>query len=281
MEKYSVLMSLYIKEKPEYLKQSIQSMIEQTLKPDEIVIVKDGPITQELQAVLDEYKGEYPKLFHIVGYETNRGLGKALNYGLKRCRNELVARMDTDDISRHERCEQQAKYLLMHSSADIVGGDIAEFMGDKGNVVGIRAVPLTHREIVRYMRTRCPLNHVSVMFKKSAVMRAGGYRDWFWNEDYYLWIRMLEHGCRFGNTGTILVDVRVGADMYSRRGGWKYFKSELGLQNYMLKRKMIGFVTYALNVIKRFIVQCAMPNSMRSWVFRRFARNPAAKVDET
>lgn len=268
MEKYSVLMSLYIKEKPEYLRLAVDSMLNQTVKPDEIVIVEDGPLTDALYAVLDEYGDKITR----VRNEKNLGLGLALNLGLKVCRNELVARMDTDDISKPERCEVQLHYFEQHPETDIVGGDIAEFIGDESNIVGKRMVPQTNAEIREYMKKRCAFNHMSVMYKKTAVESADGYQDWFWNEDYYLWIRMWLNGAMFGNTGTVLVDVRVGEEMYQRRGGKKYFKSEKGLQDYMLEHRMIGFGTYVMNVSKRFVVQEILPNSVRGWVFRKFAR---------
>lgn len=268
MEKYSVLMSLYKKEKPEYLRLAVDSMLNQTVKPDEIVLVEDGPLTDELYAVLDEYGDKLTR----VRNEKNLGLGLALNVGLKVCRNELVARMDTDDISKPERCEVQLQYFEQHPETDIVGGDIAEFIGDETNIIGKRMVPQTNAEIREYMKKRCAFNHMSVMYKKTAVEAAGGYQDWFWNEDYYLWIRMWLNGAVFGNTGTVLVNVRTGEEMYQRRGGKKYFKSEKGLQDYMLEHRMIGFGTYAMNVSKRFIVQEMLPNSVRGWVFRKFAR---------
>ncbi len=268
MEKYSVLMSLYIKEKPEYLRLAVDSMLNQTVKPDEIVIVEDGPLTDALYAVLDEYGDKITR----VRNEKNLGLGLALNLGLKVCRNELVARMDTDDISKPERCEVQLHYFEQHPETDIVGGDIAEFIGDESNIVGKRMVPQTNAEIREYMKKRCAFNHMSVMYKKTAVEAAGGYQDWFWNEDYYLWIRMWLNGAVFGNTGTVLVNVRTGEEMYQRRGGKKYFKSEKGLQDYMLEHRMIGFGTYVMNVSKRFVVQEILPNSVRGWVFRKFAR---------
>ena len=268
MEKYSVLMSLYKKEKPEYLRLAIDSMLNQTVKPDEIVLVEDGPLTDELYAVLDEYGDKLTR----VRNEKNLGLGLALNVGLGACRNELVARMDTDDISKPERCEEQLRYFEQHLETDIVGGDIAEFIGDETNIVCRRVVPQSNEEIQEYMKKRCAFNHMSVMYKKTAVEAAGGYQDWFWNEDYYLWIRMWLNGAVFGNTGTVLVNVRTGEEMYQRRGGKKYFKSEKGLQDYMLEHRMIGFGTYAMNVSKRFIVQEMLPNSVRGWVFRKFAR---------
>ena len=272
MEKYSVLMSLYIKEKPEYLKLAVDSMARQTLKPDEIVIVLDGEITKEQREVLEACSLEYPDLIKIVGYEQNQGLGFALNFGLSHCRNELVARMDTDDIARAQRCERQLKLFEKNPDLDMIGSSIQEFVETPGNVAGKRCVPVESDQIEKYLKTRCPFNHMTVMFKKSAVLAAGGYKDWFWNEDYYLWLRMFLNGCKFQNIEECLVDVRVGRDMYKRRGGMKYFKSEAKLQGFMLKNKIIGLPTYAVNVAKRLIVQVLLPNWLRGWVFKKFAR---------
>lgn len=272
MCKYSVLMSLYIKENPDYLQKAIDSMLNQTVRPDEIVIVRDGPITVELENVLNEYAERYPGLFKIVGYEKNRGLGLALNFGLSHCKNELVARMDTDDISIPTRCEQELM-IMENNDIDVVGGNISEFIGEQNNIVSFRKVPRDDIRIKKYMKKRCPLNHMTVMFKKKAVIRSGNYMDLFWNEDYYLWIRMMQNGCKFANTGTLLVNVRIGEEMYARRGGIKYFYSEKFLQDYMLEHKIIGLSTYCINIIKRFIIQVFLPNKIRGWVFRRFARS--------
>lgn len=268
MEKYSVLMSLYKKEHPEYLRLALDSMLNQTIKPDEIVLVEDGPLTDELYAVVEEYKQH----LHIVKNKTNLGLGLALNEGLKVCRNELVARMDTDDISKPDRCEKQLQMFDDNGNLDIVGGDINEFIGDVNNIVSKRTVPRNNKDIKEYMKKRCAFNHVTVMFRKSAVKNAGGYLDLYWNEDYYLWIRMWMNGAVFANTGTVLVDVRVGKEMYQRRGGSKYFTSEKKLQDYMLEYHMINFTTYFMNLSKRFIIQKLMPGRLRGWVFRKFAR---------
>lgn len=265
-------MSLYKKEKPEHLTAAIDSMLNQTVFPDEIVIVKDGPLTQELENLLNEYKNKYTELFNIVVSKENIGLGRALNLGLGHCKNELVARMDTDDISVKDRCEQQLKFFEKDKTIDLVGGDITEFICDEQNITGKRVVPKTDKEIKEYIKKRCPFNHGTVMFKKNSVINAGNYKDWFWNEDYYLWIRMLENNCTFANTGTILVNFRSGADMYSRRGGMKYFKSEAKLQKYMFSKKMISLPRYLINVTERLILQVLMPNKLRGFIFRKFAR---------
>lgn len=272
MEKYSVLMSLYIKEKPEYLDLAIKSMVEQTLMPDEIVIVKDGPITDELQDILDKYTKKYPKLFNIVGYEKNRGLGLALNFGLEHCRNELVARMDTDDISEKDRCEKQVEYFTKNSEIDILGGQIEEFIDDINNIVGKRVVPLKDKEIKNYLKIRCPFNHMSVMFRKKSIEKCGNYKEWYFNEDYYLWIRALLNGLKFGNLKDSLVKVRVGQEMYGRRGGILYFKSEYKIQKYLLKYKIISLWRFTINVLQRFIIQVLLPSNLRGVILKKFAR---------
>ena len=268
MEPYSVLMSLYKKEHPEYLRLALDSMINQTVKPDEIVMVEDGPLTYELYKVIEEYK-DY---LTIVVNENNLGLGLALNKGLVACRNELVARMDTDDIAELDRCEKQLLYFATHPDTTILGGQIEEFITDPKDVVGKRIVPEGNDELKEYMKRRCPFNHMTVMFKKTDIIKAGNYQDWFWNEDYYLWIRLALEGFVFANLPETLVHTRVGADMYQRRGGDKYFKSEIGIQKLMLEKKMIGHGTYIMNCVKRLVVDKLMPNKIRGWVFQKFAR---------
>ena len=272
MEKYSVLMSLYKKENPEYLRISLDSMINQTAQPDEIVLVQDGPLTDELYAVVQEYVKKYPELFHIIVNETNLGLGLALNKGLSACSNELVARMDTDDIAVPDRCEKQLAFFADNPDVAILGGQIEEFATTPDNVVGKRAVPESDKALKDYMKERCPFNHMTVMFKKSAVLEAGNYQDWFWNEDYYLWIRMALEGFKFANLSETLVYTRVDEKMYQRRGGYKYFNSEIEIQKLMLRNKMIGYGTFVMNYGKRLIVQMLLPNKVRGWVFRTFAR---------
>lgn len=268
MEKYSVLMSLYKKEHPAYLRLALNSMINQTVKPDEIVLVEDGLLTDELYQVVEEYK-EY---LHLVVNKENLGLGLALNKGLLACKNELIARMDTDDIATLNRCEKQIQYFATHLSTTILGGQIEEFITSPDKVVGKRVVPRTDKALKEYMKKRCPFNHMTVMFKKSDVIKAGNYQDWFWNEDYYLWIRLALEGFVFANLPDTLVYARVGTDMYQRRGGDKYFKSEIEIQKLMLEKKLIGYGTYLNNCGKRLIVEKLIPTKIRGWVFQKFAR---------
>lgn len=268
--KFSVSMCVYIKDTPEWFRTAVESVLNQTVKPDEIVLVVDGPVTGQLDAVISEY--EKNPLFHIVRLPENVGHGDARRVGLNHCQYELVALMDADDICADNRFEKQLKMFEDDSSLSIVGSNITEFVGTPDNIVGARVVETDDTAIKADMKVRCPMNQVSVMFRKSVVEKAGGYVDWFNEEDYYLWLRMYLDGARFANLSDYLVNVRVGKEMYQRRGGKKYFLSEAKLQKYMYDNKVIGFSDFAINVGKRFIVQILLPNKLRSWVFKKFAR---------
>lgn len=211
--------------------------------------------------------------FRVVYFKENQGLGKGLEKAVEICQNEIIARMDSDDIAESNRFEMQIRHLINHPETDIVGGQIAEFIDSTDNIVGKRIVPLTDSECKEYMKKRCPFNHMTVMFKRSSVMASGNYREWFWNEDYYLWIRMALNNCNFANLPETLVKVRVGEDMYSRRGGINYFVSEEKIQRLMLNNKVTTFSRYIVNTGERFILQVLMPNKVRAWVFKTFARN--------
>lgn len=269
---FSVAMSVYKSDNPDFFDRALSSITdEQTIIPNEIVLVVDGPVSNEINNVINKYEKKY-EIFNVIRLEQNGGLGNALKIAVKNATHELIARMDSDDVSVSTRFEEQLKYFEINPGIDIVGGDITEFIGEENNIVGKRSVPVSNDSIREYMKTRCAMNHGSVMYKKKSVESAGGYQDWFWNEDYYLWIRMWLNGAVFANTGSVLVNVRVGEEMYQRRGGSKYFESEKGLQDYMLKNKMINHSTYIKNVAKRLIIQKLMPNKLRGWVFRTFAR---------
>lgn len=269
--KFTVSMCVHGGDNAENFRIAVESIIKQTLPPDEIVIVADGPVPNSINSILKEF--ELHPLFQIIRLETNQGHGIARKIGLDNCTNELVAIMDADDISSSERFENQIKAFVDQPDTDIVGGMITEFVEKPDNIVGKRVVPLIDREIKEYMKKRCPMNLVTVMFKKSSVEKAGGFIDWYCEEDYYLWLRMAQKGMKFANVKETLVNVRVGDDMYRRRGGLKYFRSEAKLQKYMLDNRIIGFGTYLINVTKRLTLQVLMPNKLRGWVFRKFARS--------
>ena len=273
MSLFSVITSVYKNDKPEFVRVALDSMlVNQSVKPTEIVLVQDGPVPDGLSLLLSEYESKYPEVMHIIRLEINGGLGNALKLGVENAKHDICARMDSDDICLPDRFKKQLVYLEANPECDIVGGQMTEFIDSPDNIVGRREVPLSNEDIYVFMKSRCALNHVTVMFRKEAVLKAGNYQDWFWNEDYFLWIRMALKKQIFSNLPETLVNVRVGKDMYARRGGDKYFKSEVGIQKLMLKNGLIDRPTYMSNCTKRFIVQKMLPNSVRGWVFKIFAR---------
>ena len=266
-------MCVYGRDNPAWFKTAVDSILNQTVPPSEVVLVVDGPVPDELDAVINEYAAT--PVFNVIRFAENQGHGNARRAGLAACTNEYVAIMDADDISAPDRFEKQLKCFTDNPDASIVGGNITEFVDDATNVVGKRIVFEHDEEIKADMKKRCPMNLVTVMFKKSDIESVGGFIDWHCEEDYYLWLRMALADMNFANTPDVLVNVRVGREMYRRRGGWKYFASEAKLQRYMRKNGLIGLGTYLSNVAKRFIVQVLLPNRLRGWVFKKFARKAA------
>lgn len=271
-ETFSVLMSVYKNDKAQDLYDAVESIYNlQLVKPNEVILIVDGPVPEKLNMQINRLQQAVPCLkVHILS--ENKGLGNALQIGTNLCSNDLIARMDSDDIALSDRFKKQITFLRENPEVDIVGGQINEFIGTPENIVGKREVPVSHKELAKYTQSRCPFNHMTVMFRKDAVIKAGNYIPWHFNEDYYLWIRMLEQGAVFANLPQTLVNVRVGKEMYARRGGWKYFKSEKGIQDYMYKHGLIGFSQYIFNVFIRFTIQVAMPNSVRQLVFQKIIR---------
>lgn len=270
---FSVLMSVYRNDNPEFVRRAIDSVTtSQTVSPSEVVIVQDGPVDNSLNKLIRDYELSAENIFKIIRLPENKGLGNALRIGVEASSNEIIARMDSDDVSNPYRFEKQIAFIETHPECDIVGGQISEFIGDEENIVGYRVVPCSNKDIYLALKHRCPFNHMSVAFRRSAVMHAGNYQDWHYNEDYYLWIRMGIAKCTFANLPETLVNVRIGKKMYARRGGYKYFISEAKLQKYMHKYDLISFPRYFYNVLGRFVVQVVMPNNARGWFYRIFAR---------
>ena len=270
---FSVCTSVYKNDNPNYVKVALDSLlIYQSVKPTEIILVQDGPVPDATTRLLSEYRNKYGDTLKVIVLEKNGGLGNALKIGVENARYDIIARMDSDDIAVPDRFEKQLSYLELHPDCDVVGGQITEFIGGPSNIVGRREVPLDNEDIYRYMKSRCAFNHPTVMFRKSAVLSVGNYKDWFWNEDYYLWIRMMMNGCVMANLPDVLVNMRSGLDQYSRRGGKRYFDSEIGIKKLMLDNGLITKSEYLINYIERFIIQLLLPNSVRGWVFRTFAR---------
>lgn len=250
--KFSVLISVYYKEIPEYLDLSLESITDkQILKPDEIVLVKDGPLTKGLDKIIEKYTNKYPKLFKIISLEKNYGLGKALNIGLENCSYELVARMDGDDISKPERFKEQIEIFKNNPDLDICGSWIDEFQmeNEKIEIQSIRKVPEINNEIYEKLKYICAFNHPTVMYKKSKIIKAGSYLQTFALEDYYLWVRLALNKCKMYNIQKSLIYFRITDGTAKRRGGIKLLKSDLRFQRYLLKEKFINKREYLKNII--------------------------------
>lgn len=265
-KKYSVLMSLYKKEKPEYLRLALDSMLNQTVVPDEIVLVEDGPLTDELYSVLEDY----PMLKRIKN-ESNLGLGLALNVGLKECRNELVARMDTDDCSKPERCEKQLGRFLEKPYLAIVGSHIDEFIGDPSNVVSQRIVPVTSEEIYEFAKKRSAFNHPAVMYSKTAVLENNGYANLKRNQDVDLFGRMQFKGYKAENIDEALLWFRSSDELAKRRKSWQNTWSYIATIRKFWKMGYSSFFDYAMVGIAQTGMYL-MPVKMQNFVYKKFLR---------
>lgn len=268
--KYSVLMSVYYKETPNNLRTSIESMLNQSIKPDEIVIIKDGPLTIELNNILQKY--QLNQNIKLIELKENVGLGRALKLGVESCSNQYIARMDTDDIAVLDRCEKQLRFLLENPDISVVGSFVAEFIEDPLEITSYRIVPVENQDIKQKIKYKNPMNHPTVMFKKDDVLLVGNYEDYQYCEDYFLWIKMIERGMKFHNIEEYLVKMRVSQETYFRRSGKKLFFSQKKLFDYMLNKKIINIFQYTYNLMIRFIVQLVIPNKLRRKIYNTLLR---------
>lgn len=273
--KYSILMSVYCKEKPEYLKIAIQSMINQTIKADEFIIVKDGILTTELDNVINSFVKQYPDLFTIIVNSKNLGLGPSLRKGVVASKNEFIARMDSDDYSVPTRCEEQLNVLTHNPELGMVGSFEAEFINNIDNVVSIHKEPETNEEIFNYMRRRCAVLHPTVIFRKSEVIRAGNYQETsFYNvyEDYDLFARMIfDANVKCYNIQKVLYYIRTGEDFYERRGGIKYAKTALRFKWHLMQKEHISVIDFFISGFGQAFV-CLLPNRMRKNFYMKILR---------
>lgn len=271
MAKLSVLMSIYIKEKPEYVDECFKSLLNQTIKADEWIVVEDGPLTNDMYHILDQYQKEYPGLIKRIPLVNNQGLGLALKFGVPACSNDLIARMDTDDIAREDRFEKQLAEFKSNPNLDICGSHIIEFEDSPQHILSIRKVPLTHESIVQYQKTRSAFNHMTVMYKKSAVLKAGNYEHCPLMEDDMLWTRMILSGARCANIDDCLVYARTGSAMIARRGGWDYLKKYKEGKDKIRKTGFIGTFDYWKSLLPQFAI-CLIPLKLRKVVFTKLLR---------
>ena len=266
---FSVLMSVYYKDNPIWLKQAIDSVLSNTIKPNQIVLVVDGSISNELEQVLTQYQQH----LDILRLEKNSGLGIALQQGLLKCKYPLVARMDSDDISLPNRFELQLKEFENNSNLTIVGGYIQEFDSTTNEKKSIRKVPLDDNKIKLFVKTRSPFNHPTVMFKKEDILAVGSYSSTMsFAQDYHLWIRLVKANYQMKNIPEILLNFRTDKNMFARRCGYKYFKLNKILQDELLKYKLINYFEYLFNLSVRFCVQVLMTNSIRQIFYKKILR---------
>ncbi|MEX2150246.1 MAG: glycosyltransferase [Steroidobacteraceae bacterium] len=264
-------MSVYAREAAHQLERALQSILTQTSPPTQIVLVKDGPLTEELERVIENSRRNPSFEFVVIGLERNAGLGVALQIGLEACSSPIVARMDADDIADPTRCEKQLQFLALHPEVDAVGSWVFEFDRDDSDIYAQRTLPTNPDELTRFARRRNPFNHMSVMFRKHKVVAAGGYRPFSGFEDYFLWVRMLQNGSKLANIPECLMKVQAGANQLSRRGGWGYAMSELRFQREMLRLRFIGVPEFARNVLVRFATRVS-PVTVRRQIYRAIRR---------
>lgn len=275
--KFSVLMSVYKGDEPENVKYAIESVINQTLLPDQFVIMVDGVVSNEMHNLLDKYAEN--KTIEIHYRDINLGLGLTLNEGIKYCKYEYIARMDADDYNHVDRFEKQINYIMSHEDIDVVGFNIAEYSSDMKTKLAERRVPETDLEIKQYMKTRNGVNHVTVIYKKESVIKAGSYEDCPYFEDYYLWCKMIKNNCKFYNIQDILMDIRAGEDMAKRRGGIKYCKHILNFERKIQQMNIISKSQF----LKNSFVRCSValvPNFVRASLYKNQLRNTSFNDNE-
>lgn len=268
--KFSVLMSIYKKEKKEYLELAIDSIYNQTLLPDEVVLVEDGILPNELENTVKKIEKKYNNL-KVLRFKENRGLGPALNDGLRACKYEYIARMDTDDMCKCNRFEKQMDYLINNPDVDVVGSNMDEYDSDMNSIISKKIVPKEHAEIKRYIKKRNPMNHPTVIYRKSKVLKSNGYEDYPYFEDYFLWAKMIKNGCIFHNIQDELYDFRAGSSMIKRRGGRNYLHCIKKLERGLLDLNIINKKEYYSNLFVRGVI-ALIPNKIRELLYRKMLR---------
>ncbi|MDO4722545.1 glycosyltransferase [Porphyromonas circumdentaria] len=269
---FSVLMAVYHGEHHSHFRDSIESIFHQTLMPSEIILVCDGPLNDNLDAIIEQHQSEYPEILKVIRLPENRGLGNALNKGIEQCSYEIIARMDADDVAYANRFEEQINYMYQHPDIDVLSCAIDEFRERPDKIVSKRLLPEKHEDLVKYARKRCPVNHPSVVFRRSAVQKAGNYQHFFLFEDYLLWARMIMNGAKFHSLPESLLYFRMDENTYSRRKGWKYIQSEMKLQKKFLKMGFTNRYEYVRNICLR-VPPRLLSTRLLSLFYRCFLRS--------
>ena len=268
MPKFSLLMTVYKEENPKFLDISFRSIWDdQVLRPNQIIVVLDGPIPNKLQNVVNKWKKKIESTMEVHELKENIGLGDALGYGINFCNYEFVARMDTDDISMPNRFDRQIKFLENNKDIDILGSSAIEFIEDIQSIRGIRRVPKNHTEIVNFSKYRNPFNHPSVIYRKSNVIEAGGPRNFTDFDDYYLWIRMINKGARCANIAKPLIYMRANENQAKRRGGYQYLRNEINFLNFLLGINHIQYMQFCINILIRLPIRL-IPYKLRYYMYK-------------
>ena len=273
---FSVLMAVYKKEQPLFFKEALRSVFEQSLIPNEVVLVKDGPLTEELEQIIVDFSSKNEQL-KVITLEKNQGLGEALRIGLNACSFDLVARMDSDDICKPYRFEKQIAFLKEHKEITIVGSWIEEFSDCKEEIEAIRELPQEDKQLKIFMKWRNPFNHMTVMFRKKDILAVGGYQPFYLLEDYYLWNRLANANYYFANIGESLLWARGGYTMLERRGGWKYVVSESKLLKFMYRSGRINIVEFVANLMMKSIIRL-IGKHLRHTIYTFFLRKKVTKT---
>jgi len=266
---FSLLMCVYVKESPEFFTECLNSILTQTVLPDELIIVKDGPLTKELDDVLENFK--FPNELNIIALPESITQGPARAKGVESAKHKWIAVMDSDDICLPDRFEKQLKMIEENPKLSLIGGQIAEFLNDPEQIIAIKNVPVNHNDIIKYAKFRNPFNQMAVMFKKESVLNAGNYDYFPCFEDYELWARMIAGGVVCANHPDVLVYARVGSGMYGRRRGRSYIKQEWRMQRKLKKLKLINGVEFLRNCCIRIPVRL-LPEKRLAGIYKNFAR---------
>lgn len=270
---FSVLISIYRTERPVILERCLRSIWDdQLVKPSQIVLVIDGPVHTDLLRVIECFKARLVSIVDVIQLKQNKGLGEALAVGLKHVRYDLVARMDTDDVSLPNRFQAQLDFMLQNEGVHVLGSHVEEFNSDPMEITGTRRVPLYHADIVKTAKYRNPMNHPSVMYRKSRVIDSGGPLKFVGFDDYFLWVRMIQNGAEFRNLDSVLVRLQAGPNLLLRRSGLKYAKMELNFQRTILRLGFIGNQRFIFNLMSRFAVRL-LPNAILFVLYKRFRKS--------
>lgn len=273
MSNFSVVISVYFKENPIFLRQSLESVINQTLRPNEIVLVKDGPLKEELDSLIDEYEKNYSEIFKVIALPENKGLANALNIGIKNAKNSLIARMDSDDICFNDRFEKQLK-ALNELDLDIVGGQITEFGKDINEVISHRIVPCEHSEIVKLLKFRSPFSHPTILFKKEVFNDLNGYDSSIFPEDYDFFVRAYLKNYKFGNVPDEVLWFRLGenkSDAIKRRWGISYARNEFNLYRKFLNINFYNYFDFLKVILLKLPIRL-LPFFMFKFIYFKMAR---------